>query len=239
MIGGSHASVSSVLHFIPSGEKVEQWSSIHSNHLWFMLMHKKHYYPRWQTRHGMSIMWVRIACVSDQGGGGSAVWKWEGRLTFSITYTPIPFPSSFGSLKAAVSGVCRPHYHFVLAWGNSCPLRCVRCLFTPTPWPCSFWLCLAPGHWPVSGCPPETVPPVKEIRGTGAPYLISLQNSAPLVWPLENRVGSTLWAVLTVLAAHPQRTKLGPSRPCWKAGVSAVTPAGSTQLKGLTLQVKY
>lgn len=70
------------------------------------------------------MVWACVSVyVSESRGNGvcSPVWKWEGKLTFSITYPPIPFPTGLGSLKAAASGVCQPHYHFVLAWGNYHP----------------------------------------------------------------------------------------------------------------------
>lgn len=74
---------------------------------------------------------VKERCVCQrQGEVGvcSAIWKWEGRLIFlSPSSFPLPLPPPFGSLKAAVRGVCLLHYRSVVAGGDSYPL----CLASP------------------------------------------------------------------------------------------------------------
>lgn len=85
-------------------------------------------------------------------------------------------------------------------------------------------MCQARRRWPLH---PRNVPPVKQIQHR----LWHLKIQTPLLWALENCVGSTLWAVPRVFDVHPQRVSRGPSVPCWKAGESAVMPASSAPLR--------
>lgn len=91
------------------GKKEGPWSSQDSDH---------YSPPRWQITDGMSMRESIHVSESCERGVCSALWKWEGKLKFSITNPPIPFLTGLGSLKAAASVVRLLHHHFVLAEGN-------------------------------------------------------------------------------------------------------------------------
>ena len=62
-------------------------------------------------------------CVRDKGKRGVLSGVEMRGKTNILHHVPshTPFPAGLGSLKAAASGVCQPHYHFVLAWENHYP----------------------------------------------------------------------------------------------------------------------